>query len=101
GSGGVPSVVNAGSVFAVSFRVTSFSSFIASIPYARVNECVRDVNQKVERQKHYGDKRNYADYQRLVAVLARLNQISSESWKSEDALDYDRACQKECERRAC
>src|SRR5437588_12876935 len=99
GACGVPRGVSAGSPSSqdVCERSSSvgtcgvLSSLMASVPYARVNESVANVNRQVEYEHRDGDEGDDADNQRLVAVQVRVDEIVAESRHGEDALDDDGA----------
>src|SRR5437764_12415276 len=87
GACGVPRGVSAGSPSSqdVCERRSSFgtcgvlSSLMASVPYARVDESVGDVNRQVEYEHRDGAEGDDADYQRLGAVQVRVDQVVGEA----------------------
>src|SRR5947209_6079085 len=107
-SGGVPRGVSAGLLSAPCDceRPSSvgtcgvLSSLMASVPYARVNEGVGDVNRQVEYENRDGDEGDDADYERLVAVQVRVDEVVAEARHREYALDDHSAGDEYCERGA-
>src|SRR5947209_5810348 len=99
GACGVPRGVSAGSPSSqdVCERSSSvgtcgvLSSLMASVPYARVNESVANVNRQVEYEHRDGDEGDDADNERLVAVQVRVDEVVAEARHREYAFDDDGA----------
>src|SRR5215204_5070302 len=85
--GGVPRGVSAGSPAAHgscgSERPSSvgtfgvLSSLISSVAYARIDEAVGDIDQKVEDQHEDRRERDDAEDERLVAVQVRVDEVGA------------------------